>query len=175
MFSRKWALTAPLMTVPLLYLWCDEFWFEKYNVPDYAPLTQKISKALQFHWPSVIIGLTLILLSVLIKKWYSQSSEGFPWYFTYLTVVALIPSMGLFRTVQPFINWRAFSFTFFIMVLISLIWETTLALPYQWWGFQDRAMMGIFISAWHRLPVEEIVLWFSVSYTTVIIYETMKI
>ncbi|WP_455202458.1 hypothetical protein [Kaarinaea lacus] len=163
------------MTVLLLYLWGDEYWFEKYNVPDYVSQSQEISKVLQFHWPSVIVGLTLILLSVIVKKWFSQSSEGFPWYFTYLTVVALIPSMGLYRTVRPFINWRAFSFTFFIIVLISLIWETTLALPYQWWGFQDRAMMGIFISAWHKLPIEEIVVWFSVSYATVIIYETMKI
>ena len=61
------------------------------------------------------------------------------------------------------------------MVLISLIWEATLALPYQWWGFQHRAMTGIFIGAWHDLPIEEIVVWFSVSYATIIIYETIKI
>jgi hypothetical protein len=36
-------------------------------------------------------------------------------------------------------------------------------------------MMGIFIGAWHRLPIEEIFVWFSVSYATVIFYETIKI
>jgi hypothetical protein len=83
--------------------------------------------------------------------------------------------MAFYKSAKPFINWRAFSFTFFIIVLISLIWESTLALPYQWWGFQNHAMTGIFIGAWHDLPIEEIVVWFSVSYASIIIYETIKI
>jgi hypothetical protein len=44
--------------------------------------------------------------------------------------------MSFFPTARPFINWRAFSLTLFIIVLVSLIWEATLAVPYQWWGFQ---------------------------------------
>jgi hypothetical protein len=163
------------LTVLLIYLWCDEYWFERYNVPDYTAETKKIDKILQFHWPSVIIGLIFIILAIIYKKFISNSPEGFPWYFSYITIMALIPSMAFYKSVKHFINWRAFSFTFFIMVLISLIWETTLALPYQWWGFQDHAMMGIFIGAWHRLPIEEIVVWSSVSYATVIFYETIKI
>jgi hypothetical protein len=162
-------------TVLLLYLWCDEYWFERYNVPDYPAQSRQIHNIIQFHWPSVIIGVGLILLAILYKKLFSQSTSGFPWYFIYITTVALIPSMAFYKSAQPFINWRAFSFTFFIMVLISLIWETTLALPYQWWGFQEHAMIGIFIGAWHNLPIEEIVVWFSVSYASIIIYETIKI
>ena len=163
------------MTVLLLYLWCDEYWFERYNVPDYTTESLKVDKVLQFHWPSVIIGFALILSAIVYKNLLSQSTTGFPWYFTYIAIVALIPSMAFYKSAKIFINWRAFSFTFFIMVLISLIWETTLALPYQWWGFQDHAMIGIFIGAWHNLPIEEVVVWFSVSYATIIIYETMKI
>ena len=163
------------MTVLLLYLWCDEYWFERYNVPDYTAESRKINKVLHFHWPSVIIGLLLILLAIAYKKLFAQNTDGFPWYFTYITIVALIPSMAFFKSAKPFINWRAFSFTFFIMVLISLIWETTLALPYQWWGYQDHAMMGLFIGAWHHMPIEGIILWFSVSYASIIIYETIKI
>jgi len=162
-------------TVLLLYIWCDDYWFEKYNVPDYHAESAKIDKVLQFHWPSVVIGIGLIVFAMVYKKLLSQSSEGYPWYFVYITVVALVPSMAFFPSVKKFINWRAFSFTFFIIVLISLIWETTLALPYQWWGFQDRAMMGLFIGAWHNLPIEEVAVWFSVSYATVIIFETIKI
>jgi len=162
-------------TVLLLYVWCDEYWFERYNVPDYTKESAKIDKVLQFHWPSVAIGIALIALAIAYKKLLSVSTDGFPWYFIYITVAALIPSMAFYPSAKPFINWRAFSFTFFIMVLISLIWEATLALPYQWWGFQDRAMTGIFIDAWHDLPIEEIVVWFSVSYASVIIYETIKI
>ena len=162
-------------TVLLLYLWGDEYWYERYNVPDYLGESQKITKVIRIHWPSVIIGLAFILFAVIYKKLFAQSNAGFPWYFIYLTIVALIPSMVLYHSVRTFINWRAFSFTFFVMVLISLIWEVTLALPYQWWGFQDRAMIGVFISAWQHLPIEEIVVWFSVSYASVIVYETLKI
>jgi hypothetical protein len=162
-------------TVLLLYLWCDEYWFERYNIPDYKTESAKVDKVVQFHWPSVTIGIGLILIAIAYKKYLSQSSNGFPWYFIYITIVGLIPSMAFYNSAKRFINWRAFSFTFFIMVLISLIWETTLALPYQWWGFQDLAMMGIYIGAWHNLPIEEIVVWFSVSYATIIIYESIKI
>ena len=166
---------AGFTTVLLIYVWCDEYWLEKYNVPDYTAESLKVDKVLQFHWPSIIIGLGLILLAITYKKLLAQNTNGFPWYFIYITIVALVPSMAFFKSATHFINWRAFSFTFFIMVLISLIWETTLALPYQWWGFQDRSMIGIFIGAWHNLPIEEIVVWFSVSYASIIIYETIKI
>ena len=166
---------AGFTTVLLLYLWCDEYWLAQYNIPDYRPATSNIRSILHFHWPSVIIGLALIVIAIAYKKWLAEDNAGFPWYFIYITSAALIPSIGLYKSVSPFINWRAFSFTFFIIVLISLIWESTLALPYQWWGFQDNAMMGLYIGAWHHLPIEEIVVWFSVSYTTVIIYETVKI
>jgi hypothetical protein len=162
-------------TVLLLYVWCDEYWFGRYNVPDYTVESAKIDKVLQFHWPSLVIGFGLVLLATAYKKLISHNSDGFPWYFTYISIVALIPSMAFYKSAKPFINWRAFSFTFFIIVLISLIWESTLALPYQWWGFQNHAMTGIFIGAWHDLPIEEIVVWFSVSYASIIIYETIKI
>jgi hypothetical protein len=162
-------------TVLLLYVWCDEYWFEKYNVPDYRGEAAKIDRILGLHWPSVVIGGGLILLAVIYRKLLANTAEGFPWYFIYLTVMALIPSMAFYKSVQRFINWRAFSFTLFVVVLISLVWESTLALPYQWWGYQERAMMGLFIGAWHNLPIEAVILWFAVSYTTIIVFETIKI
>ena len=161
--------------VLLLYLWGDEYWFEKYNVPDYRAESQQVVKVIKFHWLSIFIGLGFILLAVIYKKIIAENNNGFPWYFIYITTVALIPSMAFYNSARLFINWRAFSFTFFIIVLISLIWEATLALPYGWWGFQDSAMMGLYIGAWHNLPIEEIVVWFSVSFATVIIFETVKI
>ena len=122
-----------------------------------------------------MVALVLIGSAIIYKKFFSGESEGIPWYFIYLTLVALLPSIGLFDSVKSFINWRAFSFTFFIIVLISLIWEVTLALPYGWWGFRHETMTGIYIRAWHELPIEEIVVWCAVSYATVIVFETIKI
>src|SRR5205823_8152071 len=86
-----------------------------------------------------------------------------------------VPSAGFFRTAQPFINWRAFSFTFFVIVLVSLLWEATLALPYGWWGYRATAMLGLTIGAWSQLQVEAVSVWLAVSFTTVIGYEVVKI
>lgn len=163
------------ITVLLIYIWCDEYWLEKYNVPDYKTASSNINKILQFHPMSLFMALLLISFAVAYKKLFATEPGGFPWYFIYLTVVALTPSLAFYKSVRSFINWRALSFTFFVIVLISLIWEVTLALPYQWWDYKHAAMMGIYIKAWHNLPIEAVIVWFAVSYATVIIYETMKI
>ena len=34
----------------------------------------------------------------------------------------------------------------FMVLLISLLWEVTLALPYGWWNFQDEQMIGLRIT-----------------------------
>jgi hypothetical protein len=162
------------IVVLLIYAWGDEYWFERYNIPDYQSKSQEIEKILRFHPFSLIIAALLIASSVAYKIWFS-GEPGFPWYFIYLTTVALAPSLGFYHCAKYFINWRAFSFTLIVIVLISLLWEVTLALPYQWWGFQHNAMTGIYIHAWYGLPIEEIVLWVSVSYATVILYEVIKI
>ena len=61
------------------------------------------------------------------------------------------------------------------MVLISLIWEATLAIPYGWWGYQQRQMLGVSVGAWGGLPIEAVCVWIAVSYTTVIVYEVLKL
>ena len=86
-----------------------------------------------------------------------------------------MPSAGFFHTAQPFINWRAFSFTFFLILLISLLWEVTLGIPYGWWGYRPQTMLGLAIGAWSGLPIEAVCVWFAVSFTTVITYEVIKI
>ena len=36
-------------------------------------------------------------------------------------------------------------------------------------------MLGIMIGAWHDLPIEAVLVWLMVTFTTVIIYEAIKI
>ena len=163
------------IVILLIYIWCDEYWLSLYNVPDYEKEVHTVDRILRFHPRSLLVGGILIVAAIIYKKFLATNPEGFPWYFIYLVVVSMIPSSAFYDSVRPFINWRAFSFTMFIVVLISLIWEVTLALPYQWWDFQASAMMGIHIKAWYQLPLEEPFLWIAVSYTTVIIFEVMKI
>ena len=35
-------------------------------------------------------------------------------------------------------------------------------------------MLGVRITAWGELPIEEVFLWITVTYSTVIVYETVK-
>jgi hypothetical protein len=163
------------MLVLLSYVWCDEYWMAAYNVPDYKTAAQGIPRIVRFHFASVILGVVLIAVAIVYRKLLSGVSEGFPWYCVYLICASLIPSAGFFHTAQRFINWRAFSFTFFLLLLISLLWEVTLALPYGWWGFRPQAMIGLHIGAWSNLPIEEPCVWMAVSFTTVITYEVIKI
>ena len=163
------------LCVLLIYVWLDEFWLVAYNVPDYPGESKKISRLFQFHPTSAIIGVVLIVVAVVYKKMLSPYPNGFPGYFTVLVVGGFVPAVSFFPTARPFINWRAFSLTLFIILLVSLLWEATLALPYQWWGFQSAQMTGLFVGAWARLPIEEVGVWIAVSYATVIVFEIFKL
>jgi hypothetical protein len=146
-----------------------------YSVPDYKAAAERIPRIVHFHFASVVLGMALIAAAIVYRKFLSGASDGFPWYFVYLVCASLIPSAGFFYTAQQFINWHAFSFTFFLLLLISLLWEVTLALPYGWWKYQPRALMGLHIGAWSGLPIEAVCVWLAVTFTTVIIYEVIKI
>jgi hypothetical protein len=167
--------TTGFLAILLTYVWLDEFWLSAYNVPDYPGQSKQIPRLLQFHPTSALLGVGLIGVAVLYKKLLSPSPEGFPGYFTFLVAGAFIPAMGFFPTARPFINWRAFSLTLFLVVLVSLLWEATLAVPYGWWGYQPRSMLGLTVGAWAGLPVEAVFVWIAVTYSTAIVFETLKL
>ena len=159
--------------VLLLYVWSDEAWMERYNPSLDAYATAP--PVLRFHLGSVVTGLALLAAAILYRKLLSGDPDGFPWYWAYLLAASFVPSAGFFRTVRLYVNWQALSFTFALVLMISLTWEASLASPYGWWGYQPPAMMGLFIAAWSRLPVEAVFVWLAVTYTTVIVYEVVKI
>ena len=163
------------LIVLLTYVWADEYWMRAYNVEDYAASARGMGRLARFHGASVGLGVALIAGAVLYKRVFSPAPAGFPSYFVYLVLAAIVPSAGFFRTVHGFVNWRAFSFTFFVILLVSLLWEATLGVPYGWWGYEPAAMVGIFIGAWSGLPIEAVLVWFAVTFTTVIVYEVIKI
>jgi hypothetical protein len=163
------------LAVLLIYVWLDEYWLRAYNVPDYPGESKKIARLFRFHPTSLIVGIVLIAGAIVYKKVLSASPEGFPGYFTVLVALAFIPAAGFFPTARLFINWRAFSLTLFLMLLVSLLWEATLAVPYGWWGYQPDQMMGVFIGAWARLPIEAVLVWIAVTYATTIVFEVVKL
>jgi hypothetical protein len=174
--------TLGFMAILGVYIWCDEYWLKLYNVPDYEIPRGKANRGLPPFIAQVMILKPLVIATVLVaaawhyKKFFAPvENEGFPTYFAFLVVASLLPSILLFKSTQRFINWQAVSFTVFWVALTSIFWEATLAAPYGWWGYQKRHMMGVFVGAWFGLPVEAVVLWLSVTFTTVMVYETFKI
>jgi hypothetical protein len=164
------------MTVLLLYIWLDEYWLRAYSVPDTAPIRTEFQRLLRFHPRSLILAVILILCAVACRTVFDHRHHvsGFPGYFTFLVVAALGPSSVLFPAATPVINWRAFSLVLFVLLTTSLLWEATLGVPYGWWDYQPSQMMGIFIVAWNRLPVEAVFVWIAVSFQTVIVYEVVR-
>lgn len=162
------------VAVLLMYIWLDEYWLAAYNVPGDARDRAQFERLLRFHPESLLLAVLLIAAAILYKKFISTDTAGFPGYFTFLVLTALVPSAALFPSARPVINWRAFSLTFFIILLTSLLWEATLAAPYGWWGYQAPQMIGLRITAWAGLPVEAVDVWIAVTYMTVIVYEIVK-
>jgi hypothetical protein len=165
------------LAVLLLYVWLGEFWLAAYNVPDYPGEARKVRRLLQFHPTSLILAGVLIGAAWFYKKHLAlpEDQAGFPGYFTLLVAGALVPAVSFFPVARRFINWRALSLTLFFMLLVSLVWEATLAVPYNWWNYQHHQMMGLFIGAWSRLPIEGVCVWIAVTYATVIVFEVIKV
>jgi len=163
------------IVILLMYVWLSEYWLAAYTVEDYRGEARAMPKLLQFHPTSLVVGLVLIAIAIVFKKYFSSVRDGLPGYFMVLVIGGLIPSMGLYPVTRRFINWRAFSLTMFFIMLVSMLWEATLALPYGWWNYQHPSMMGVFIGAWSGLPIEAVFVWLAVTYGTVILFEAVKI
>jgi hypothetical protein len=164
---------AGFVAVLLIYIWLDEYWLAAYGVRANADERAQFDRLLRFHPASLVWAVVLISAAIAYRKIFVPD-PGFPGYFTFLVLGALGPSAALLPAAMPVINWRALSLAVFILLLISLLWEVTLALPYGWWGFQDSAMIGLRITAWNRLPIEEVCVWIAVTYATVIVYEILR-
>ncbi|HEY6414554.1 MAG TPA: lycopene cyclase domain-containing protein [Edaphobacter sp.] len=162
------------LCVLLLYIWLDEYWLSAYSIHEESAQRRQFHRLLKLHPESLILAIVLVAGAILFKKHFSSSPNGFPGYFIFLSLTALVPSSALLPSARPIINWRAFSLASLFVLLVSLIWEATLAIPYGWWNFRDEQMLGIRITAWGYLPIEEVCLWLAVTYATVIVYETVK-
>jgi hypothetical protein len=162
------------LAILLLYFWLDGYWLHAYSVPERDPRRITPRRLIGFHPDSLFLAIVLIAVAIFYKNLGPARTPGFPGYFTFLVLCSLSPSIALFPTVREMINWRAFSLTLFLIVLISLQWEATLALPYGWWGYQSTAMIGIYIRAWHDLPIEAVLVWVGVTFAAVIIYEAVR-
>ncbi len=158
----------------LAYVWADAILFSA-NQVDAAQRTPRVfsgwKQTLSF-W--LVVGGVLFLISWLIRRSVpSQSGNAFPGYFLFLLAVSIIPSLFCSRIAFQFINWRAFALAWLFILGISQFWEASLGIPYGWWAYEPDQMMGIFLKAHCDLPVEAVLVWTLVAWTTIIIYETI--
>lgn len=158
----------------LLYIWMDEYWLAAYSIPAHAERRITFDRLLRFHPWSLALAAVLISAALLYQRYALRIPGRFPGYFIYLVLFALLPSTALLPAARPVINWRALSLTMFILLVTSLLWEVTLALPYGWWNFREEQMLGIRVTAWSFLPIEEVYVWVAVTYSTVTVYEIVK-
>jgi hypothetical protein len=96
----------------------------------------------------------------------------------FISAGALLPAMFLYRTIGNLTNWPAFAVTTLYVIVTSLIWEVTLAIPRQWWGYEPSGMIGLTIAAWSRgdaiFPVEAAVVWLFAPFSSILTYEFAK-
>lgn len=159
-----------------LYIFGDEYWFARYNDLDYEKHARKFNKLFHLKWGSISWALLALAAAWIYKKTGNHGhEEGIPGYFTFEILLAICPTILFFEKVKQTINYRAFSFMLVTLLLISVVWEATLGVPYGWWGYKYDQMIGIDILAWANLPIEAVLLWFTAGWASVILYEFMKI
>lgn len=185
-FKRGWVLDIPIeeflfyflgsLFMLLVYLWGDLYWFGAYNHDNYEEDSRHIDQIIKPHWQSVIWGVALVVAGYIYKKYGSHPyHDGFPSYFSVLVMTFVAATFVFFRTVKPFVNWRAYSLTLYSLLSVSLLWEATLGVPYGWWKYHPEQMLGILIGAWSQLPIEAVLLWFVAGWGVVMIFEVLRI
>lgn len=161
-----------------LYAFGDVSWFRLY-MHDGAGNDRRIAHAKKtdhlfrpdFRW--LWIGVAFWLAGIAYKNIFG--SGGVPGYYCFLILIGIFPPLLLMRAVGNMINWRAFSFMYVSLLLISLIWEATLGVPYGWWQYKHEPMLGIFIGAWGDLPLEAIIMWLIAAWAVTLMYELFRI
>jgi hypothetical protein len=162
-----------------VYIWYSERWF-----PEYTMAAEAYERAVEHQRlrdlfePRVIgLGAVIVLAAIGLKAWDPLDSAvaGFPGYMTFIVVMVVVPTAMFFRVILRFVNVPAMAFTLQSMLLIALLWEVTLALPYGWWNYRHEQMVGIFITPWSNLPIEAAILWGAATWSNIAVFEVAKV
>jgi hypothetical protein len=161
--------------IAFVYVFCDEWYLLKYNRPDqlYARFRKHLRRRIFIHRTSIVLAAILVGLGIVIKALINPGPVV-PGYYTFLVIAAYMPMIFLCRITRLFVNWRGYILTVLTTVLISVIWEVTLALPRGYWNYQPDYMLGLFIKPWSKLPIEAVTVWICSS-LAILVYEYVKI
>lgn len=187
-FGTGWTYSIPIeefvfyisgsAVILLGYIWAAESWLGKYTLTpqEFDAHVATIPRLVTLRPRYVAYGAALFGLVVVWKKFgWHEHTAGFPAYFLFELLMVILPAATLSGAVRVVINQPAFVFKTLTLVLTSLLWEATLALPYGWWGFHHEYMMGILVRPWFNLPIEEVILWPCAAWLNVTLYESIRI
>lgn len=156
--------------IVLVYACADERWLSRYNPKDDS-LDRKL---IQLSPRLMVVAAGAALTAFVIWR----MNGHFPTYFSFLAAGAVLPAMFLYRAIGNLTNWPAFAVTTLYVIVTSLIWEVTLAIPRQWWGYEPAGMIGLTIVAWSRgdaiFPIEAAVVWLFAPFSSILTYEFAK-
>jgi hypothetical protein len=158
------------------YLWLDMNWLSFYDHDEFGESAKAQHRLVNLSPLSALLLIVCVAAGLLYKSYGNHPyREGFPGYYIFLMAVGFIPTILFFPAVRKFVNWRAFAISYLLLLLISVVWEATLGVPYGWWGYKYDQMVGVTIRAWSGLPIEAVLLWLVVSWAAVIIYEVLRV
>jgi len=160
--------------VVAMYMWADAEWLCDYEAEDYEALARSHRRILRINWWAMLWWFAFMLVGILFKR-YGPVDHGFPGYFLFIMVLGFLPTVLFLHTIRTFVNWRAFGFAYGNLTLVSLLWEATLGVPYNWWNYNQSHMLGIRIAAWANLPIEAVLLWLVVAWDCIIAYEIFRV
>lgn len=163
------------MAILLGYVWLDRDWLARYH-PTALPSALWPVRAGSLSWGALPAAFAVVAAAAWYQRSVGEPSVGvFPGYLAVLVAVGVVPTLLFARKVAPIVNWQAFGVTAVLVLAISLVWEATLALPYQWWGYRAPWMTGVYIPAWAGLPIEEPFLWSVVTWATIVVFEVVRV
>jgi hypothetical protein len=158
------------VAIVLVYACADERWLSKYN-----PKDDLLDLRLVQLSPRLVATAAGAVVTALVL-W--RVNGTFPTYFAFLAAGALLPAMFFYRAIGSLTNWPAFGVTTLYVIVTSLIWEVTLAIPRQWWGYEPSGMIGVTIAAWSRgdaiFPIEAAAVWVFAPFSSILTYEFAK-
>ena len=137
-----------------------------------APVDFPVWGGLQISVLGGVLAVASVGLAWLVRILFYGS--GFPLYYAVIVAMAFFWVALFFPTLRQIIDWRVFAYVAPLGALISVIWEATLAIPYQWWGYNETFIMGLTAKAWSGLPVEAVMVWLAGGLLSAGTYELLR-
>lgn len=157
-----------------LYVWIEERWLRDDEMEARIEHARNLPRLVHVHWTALLLWLAAIAAGFLYKRFVAQE-PGIPGYFLFIMIIGVLPTVLFLHAVERFVNWRAFAQAFAVLLLVELLWEATLGVPFDWWNYKEAQMLGIRVAAWSDLPIEAILLWVVVAWDCIVAYEICRV